>query len=96
MGNKKVFKNINIIRVVACIAILLYHLGILKGGYLAVCVFFVLTGYLSCISAFRKEKFSFWEYYKKRILKIYVPLLLIEYNTAESQAGDNFGVTWVQ
>ena len=77
MGNKKVFKNINIIRVVACIAILLYHLGILKGGYLAVCVFFVLTGYLSCISAFRKEKFSFWEYYKKRILKIYVPLLLI-------------------
>lgn len=46
---KKYFKDLNIIRLIACIAVLLYHLNILKGGYLAVCTFFVLTGYLSCI-----------------------------------------------
>ena len=55
---KKYYKNIDIIRLLACIAVLLYHLNILKGGYLAVCTFFVLSGYLSCISAFKKEKFN--------------------------------------
>lgn len=74
---KKYFKDLNIIRLIACIAVLLYHLNILKGGYLAVCTFFVLTGYLSCISAFRKEKFSLKEYYKNRLLKIYLPLVIV-------------------
>ena len=36
---KKYYKNIDIIRLLACIAVLLYHLNILKGGYLAVCTF---------------------------------------------------------
>lgn len=75
--NKKYYKNLDILRVFACIAILLYHLGILQGGYLAVCVFFVLSGYLSCVSAFQKEKFSFKSYYYKRLLKIYMPLVVI-------------------
>ena len=74
---KKYFKDLNIIRLIACIAVLLYHLNILKGGYLAVCTFFVLTGYLSCISAFRKEKFSLKEYYKNRLFKIYLPLVIV-------------------
>ena len=57
-SSKKYYKNINLIRVIACLGVLLYHFNILKGGYLAVCIFFVLSGYLSCISAFKKEKFS--------------------------------------
>ena len=65
-SSKKYYKDIDFIRVLSCIAILLYHLNILKGGYLAVCIFFVLSGYLSCISAFRKEKFSLKTYYSNR------------------------------
>lgn len=74
---KKYYKNIDIIRLLSCIAILLYHLNILKGGYLAVCTFFVLSGYLSCISAFKKEKFNILEYYYNRIKKIYIPLIIV-------------------
>ena len=55
-GSKKYYKYIDIIRLLACISVLLYHLNILKGGFLAVCTFFVLSGYLSCVSAFKEEK----------------------------------------
>ena len=73
-NNKKYFKYLDIIRLFSCISIFLYHLGILKGGYLAVCIFFVLSGYLSCVSAFNDGKFSLKKYYTKRIKKLYVPL----------------------
>lgn len=80
-SKKKYYKDLDLIRVIACIAILLYHLNILKGGYLAVCIFFVLSGYLTCVSAFKKEKFSLKEYYKNRLLKIYLPLLVVVFIT---------------
>ena len=64
------FKSIGVLRVLACICVLLYHLNILKGGYLAVCIFFVLTGYFSCVSAFKKEKFSIKKILMKQ-LKFY-------------------------
>ena len=73
----KYYKNLDLIRVVLCISILLYHLNILKGGYLAVCSFFVLSGYLSCKSLFKKEKIFLKDYYLNRLIKIYLPLLLI-------------------
>ena len=82
MDNKKMYyKNLDIVRVLSCILVLLYHLNILKGGYLAVCIFFVLSGYLSIISAFRKEKFSILSYYKERLLHIYIPLLIVVFIT---------------
>ena len=79
-SSKKYYKNLNIIRLVACIAVLFYHLGILKGGYLAVCTFFVLTGYLSVISAFKNNNFSVKEYYKNRFIKIYIPLVIVVFS----------------
>ncbi len=79
--SKKYYKYLDYIRVLALINVLLYHLNILKGGYLAVCVFFVLSGYLSVISAFKTKKFSFKEYYKKILLKIYLPLLIVVFGT---------------
>lgn len=79
MESKKYYKDINFIRLLACISVLLYHLNILKGGYLAVCVFFVLSSYLSCKSAFNKEKFSLLSYYSNRLLKIYLPLLIVSF-----------------
>lgn len=78
-GSKKYYKYIDIIRLLACISVLLYHLNILKGGFLAVCTFFVLSGYLSCVSAFKTEKFSFIKYYINRILKLYFPLALVTF-----------------
>ena len=68
------YKKINIIRVFLCIAVLLYHLDILKGGYLAVCAFFVLSGFLITKSSFDKDNFSIVNYYKSRFLKLYLPL----------------------
>lgn len=71
------YKNIDFLRVVSCLAVLFYHLHIVQGGYLAVCTFFVLSGYFSCRSLFQKEKVSLIDYYKKRIIKIYLPLFLV-------------------
>ena len=80
-NERKYFKYLDIIRLFACISVFLYHLGYLKGGYLAVCIFFVLSGYLSCISSFNEDKFSFKKYYVKRIKKIYVPLFFTVFIT---------------
>ena len=79
LNKEKYYNNIDLLRLLSCIAILLYHLNILKGGYLAVCAFFVLTSYLSCISAFKKEKLSLKDYYLKRLTKLYLPLVIVTF-----------------
>ncbi len=76
MGSRY-YKGFDYIRFFACFAVLLYHIGILKGGYLAVCTFFVLSGYLAVISGFKNEEFSFKKYYLSRLKKIYIPLLVV-------------------
>ena len=78
--NKNITK-INLIRFISCVAILLYHLGLLKGGYLAVCTFFVLTGYLGVISNYPKKDFNLKSYYLKRLKKIYLPLIITVFTT---------------
>ena len=78
---KKRYNKIDIIRVLAVASILFYHMGLLPGGYLAVCTFFVLSGFLTTISAFQKENFSIKEYYINRFKKIYIPLLIVVFTT---------------
>ena len=80
-NEKKYYKDLDFIRAISCIAVLLYHLDILKGGYLAVCTFFVLSGYLSAFSLFYKEKISLISYYKSRFIKLYIPLLIVVFIT---------------
>ena len=77
MSSKKHYWYLDIVRIIALISVLLYHLNILKGGYLAVCIFFVLTAYLSVISAKNKEQFSYKEYYKNQFKRLYIPLILV-------------------
>lgn len=78
MNNKKVYyRYLDIIRAFFCVAILFYHLDIIKGGYLAVCSFFALSGYLSVISSMRKDNFSLKDFYISRIKKIYLPLVVV-------------------
>ena len=67
--------NFSVIRVLFCLAILFYHLGLLKGGYLAVCSLFALAGYFSTISLTRKIKLL--PYYKKRLVRIYYSLIVV-------------------
>lgn len=74
---KQYYHKLDLLRVIACFAVLLYHLNILKGGFLAVCTFLCLTGFLSCRSAFKKEKFSIWRYYLNRFVKLYIPLVVV-------------------
>ena len=80
-SSKNYYKYLDFIRLLSCIAILFYHLNILKGGYLAVCTFFVLSGYLSYMSASKQDNFSFKKYYLNKILKIYLPLILVVFIT---------------
>ena len=58
---------------------IVYHLNILKGGFLAVCTFFVMSGYLSVITCFKKEKLSLKDYYLNKLKKIYLPLLVVTF-----------------
>ena len=71
------YKYLDIIRIFSCVIIFLYHLGLLKGGFLAVNVFFVLSGYLAFISARKDNNFSIKEYYLKRLKSIYLPLVIV-------------------
>ena len=74
MKNRLIY--IDFLRVYLCVTIFLYHLDVLKGGYLAVCSFFALSGYLSAQSL-KKEKFSLMSYYKSRFIRVYIPMILV-------------------
>ena len=79
--SKKYYVLLDILRIISCILVLLYHLNILKGGFLAVCTFFALSGYLGCLSALNNKKFSIKEYYVSRFKKIYIPLIIVVFIT---------------
>lgn len=80
-SEKEYYRRLDIIRIISCIMVLLYHLNLLKGGFLAVCTFFTLSGYLSCMSAMKQKSFSVKKYYLNRIKKIYIPLLVVTFIT---------------
>ena len=80
MNNKtNYYRKLDILRIICAIAILFYHLGYMSGGYLAVCTFFVLSGYLGVITNLNKDNFSLKKYYLKKIKKIYIPLLIVTF-----------------
>lgn len=74
---KKNNRYLDILRIVSFIAILLYHFNLLKGGFLAVCAFFTLSGYLTVKSLYKEDKINFWEYYKNKFLRLYLPILIV-------------------
>lgn len=80
-SNNKHFKYIDILRIFSCIMIFLYHLNILKGGFLAVSIFFVISGYLSTIKLFKKDKISFKEYYLNKLFRLYLPMLIVVFTS---------------
>lgn len=74
---KEYFVKLDVIRIISCILILFYHLNIIKGGFLPVCTFFVLSGYLSAKGAIQSKDFKVKEFYLKRLKSIYLPLVVV-------------------
>jgi peptidoglycan/LPS O-acetylase OafA/YrhL len=73
--------DIDGLRALAVIPVLLYHLGVsgFAGGFVGVDIFFVISGYLICgmIDAdIRSGSFSLGNFYKRRILRI-LPALFV-------------------
>jgi peptidoglycan/LPS O-acetylase OafA/YrhL len=74
--------DIDGLRAVSVLAVLAFHAfpGLLPGGFIGVDVFFVISGFLiSSIIFDRLEagSFSFLDFYKRRVLRIFPPLVLL-------------------
>lgn len=70
--------DIDGLRAIAVISVILFHLGFLDNGYLGVDVFFVISGYLITSIIYKElleDSFSFKRFYERRIRRI-IPLLL--------------------
>jgi peptidoglycan/LPS O-acetylase OafA/YrhL len=72
-------KDINILRAIAVLSVLLYHaeIQLFKGGWLGVDIFFVISGYLISniiISDLNNFTFSFKNFYERRVRRI-IPAL---------------------
>jgi peptidoglycan/LPS O-acetylase OafA/YrhL len=68
------YEYIDLLRSLLCLGVLFYHLGLLKGGFFAVCGFLTLSGYFLTRSLDRDD-LSLWVHYKKRFKAIYLPLI---------------------
>ena len=70
--------DIDGLRALAVVSVILFHLGFLPNGYLGVDVFFVISGYLITSIVYHESeqnKFSVRHFYLRRIRRI-IPLLL--------------------
>jgi peptidoglycan/LPS O-acetylase OafA/YrhL len=70
------------LRAIAVLAVLAFHgfPNLIKGGFLGVDVFFVLSGYLISLNIFQrinKGTFNFLEFYYQRIRRIFPALILV-------------------
>ena len=70
------------LRALAIVVIILYHMfpETMRGGYLGVSLFFVLSGYLLAVTsmrAFELRTYSVGQFYLKRIRRIYPALLVV-------------------
>ncbi|MCK5163090.1 MAG: acyltransferase [Desulfobacula sp.] len=82
MNNIKYREDIDALRGVSVLLVVIYHAfpGKLSGGFIGVDVFFVISGYLitSIIySGLKKDEFSFLEFYKRRIRRIFPVLFTV-------------------
>ena len=68
------------LRAIAVIGVILYHSSFLTGGFLGVDIFFVISGYLITTIIYTeytsKKNFSFLNFYQKRIRRL-VPALIV-------------------
>jgi peptidoglycan/LPS O-acetylase OafA/YrhL len=78
MMNKIYRTDIDGLRAIAVVSVILFHLGFLKNGYLGVDIFFVISGYLITGIVYGEVSsgsFSVLKFYERRIRRI-LPLVL--------------------
>ncbi|MBP3891535.1 MAG: acyltransferase [Solobacterium sp.] len=77
--NRDYYYGLDLLRIISTIAVLVYHISskALPGGYLAVCLFLVMHGYLFALSASKQRSFSILSYYGKRFWRLYVPMFIV-------------------
>lgn len=76
--NKTYRTDIDGLRAIAVISVILFHLGYVTNGYLGVDIFFVISGYLISgliYNEVEENKFSVLKFYERRIRRIF-PLVL--------------------
>lgn len=65
--------DLDVIKGISIIAVILYHMGILKSGYLGVDVFFVLGGFFimpSVVGQICSNEFRWFQFIMKRIMRL--------------------------
>ena len=70
---------LDLIKGLAIVSVLLFHIGLFRYGYLGVDVFFVIAGYLttcSVIKQYDNNNFCYWRFLLNRLIRLW-PLLLI-------------------
>lgn len=71
--------DLDALKGIAIISVVLFHMGLLKSGYLGVDAFFVINGFLVIPSVIRKiasSEFSFFCFMEKRIVRL-LPLIVL-------------------
>lgn len=64
-------KDLDVLKGISILAVVLFHMGLLKTGYLGVDAFLVINGFLVVPSVYRNitnETFSFLQFMEKRIV----------------------------
>lgn len=81
MEKKNYIYGLETLRALAITGVTLFHFfpNIFKGGYLGVCLFFVLTGFLLSVTS--RKHFNVFQFYWKRIKRIYPSLLIVIFVT---------------
>ena len=82
LSHPKYRPDIDGLRAIAVIAVVVFHAfpNFLKGGFIGVDIFFVISGYLISTIIFEnldKRTFSFTEFYVRRIKRIFPALVLV-------------------
>lgn len=82
MSNIKYRPDIDGLRAVAVLSVIIYHAfpSIITGGFVGVDVFFVISGYLISgiiIKSIKSGSFSFLDFYSRRIKRIFPSLMLM-------------------
>lgn len=67
---------IDLLKAISVLFVLLYHLGLCDAGFLAVCAFFTISGYLFS-NTINNPIFDIKTYYKKRLKMLYIPLVIV-------------------
>lgn len=72
-------KDLDALKGIAIIAVVLFHIGLLKSGYLGVDAFFVINGFLVVPALYKKivgGDFSYFGFMEKKMLRL-MPLVVI-------------------